>query len=96
MALTFSMEYKNTPEDFQQRVLAQLQAQSIAISAALALAAQAQGRHANAIDHQLVRIKEAQIPLPVSDRDRAFAEQHLNEIFGEAKKILAVQFPFDK
>ncbi|WP_159913059.1 hypothetical protein [Pantoea sp. 18069] len=39
MALTFSLAYKNNPEDFEKRVYAQLQAQSIAIAAALALAA---------------------------------------------------------
>ncbi|MGK3273544.1 hypothetical protein [Comamonas kerstersii] len=98
MALTFSMAYQNTPEDFQARVNAQLQAQSIAIAAALALAAK-NADHPNAIDHAQLRVRDldktARI-LPINERDKQFAEAHLSDIFSEARKLLAIEFPWDK
>lgn len=98
MATTFSLAYQNTPDDFQKRVYAQLHAQSIAIAAALALAAR-HDKHSEALAHQQVRIRELEQTdriLPIDARDRQFAESHLMDIFTEARKILAVEMPWDK
>lgn len=98
MALTFSTAYKNNPEDFEKRVYAQLQAQSIAIAAALALAAK-HDSHKNAIDHAQIRAQQLDKThriFPIDARDKTFAEAHLNDIFSEARKMLAVTLPWEE
>ncbi|TKR55392.1 hypothetical protein D7I39_11305 [Allopusillimonas ginsengisoli] len=98
MATTFSMAYDNDPEGFQKRVEAQLHAQSIAIAAALALAAKHDIHKEVSLGHQQSRISEVDSKdrlLPINDRDKLYAMQHLSDIFAEARKILAVEFPSD-
>lgn len=99
MATTYSTAYGNTPDEFQKRVYAQLNAQSIAIAAALALAAKNDEHQKDALSHQIARIVElnqTNLIMPIDDRDRKFAESHLSDIFAEARKMLAIKFEWDK
>ncbi len=98
MARTFSMAYKDTPQDFQKRVEATLEAQSLAISAALAFIAR-YAKHDEAlghIRHQLDALADANKQLyPINERDRLFAMEHVGTIFKDAESMKNVEFPWD-
>lgn len=94
MAITFSTAYKNTPEDFQKRVYAQLQAQSIAIAAALALAAKDSPNSVaslNQLIEGIAAIDGERNIFPIDARDNEFTKKHLEDIFNEAKDMLNAQ-----
>ncbi|QDQ87705.1 hypothetical protein FMZ60_08955 [Alcaligenaceae bacterium SJ-26] len=97
MPYTFYTAYDNDPNGFEKRVFAELKAQSIAISAALALAAKAstQGdeKALNIINVQLRTLDSREKIIPFNQQDKLHIESCLSNIFSEAKKILATEFP---
>lgn len=98
MATTTSLRYKDDdPRDFQKRMYATLNAQSIAIAAALALAAKGseQGdERALNLMHALIREMDSKERIfPVDERDRGFSLEHLAQIFTEAEKLLKTKSP---
>ncbi|WP_150101655.1 hypothetical protein [Achromobacter xylosoxidans] len=98
MARTFSMAYKDTPQDFQKRVEATLEAQSLAISAALAFIAR-YAKHDEALTHirmQLDGLAQANKQLyPMDERDKFYAMEHIGTIFRDAEQMKDVEFPWD-
>ncbi|USY23959.1 hypothetical protein NIZ92_11560 [Alcaligenes sp. 1735tsa3] len=97
MAKTFSVAYADTPEGFQKRVYAELEAQSIAIGAALALAAksseQGDDRALNILQVLIAELDKNEGVFSHDQRDKLHAQTHLSNIFTEARKILATKFP---
>ncbi|MFP3745575.1 hypothetical protein SB816_21090 [Achromobacter sp. SIMBA_011] len=92
------MAYKDTPQDFQKRVEATLEAQSLVISAALAFVAR-YAKHDEALAHirlQLDGLAHAHKQLyPMAERDRLYAMEHIGSIFEDAAKMKDVKFPWD-
>ncbi|WP_368647952.1 hypothetical protein [Castellaniella ginsengisoli] len=94
MAITFCDDFKDTVSigELRERVLAQMNGQSLAVAAALALAAGDRGENAlNMARIVFDQLAEQNRWFGVPERDQKLALEHFNEIFSQARQIIGAQ-----
>lgn len=94
MAITYSDAFKDKDSiaELRERVLAQMNGQSLAVAAALALAAGDRGENAlNLARIVFDQLAEQKRWFGVPERDQKLAQEHFNEIFSQARDIISAQ-----
>lgn len=94
MAITFQEDFKDDESitELRNRVLAQINGQSLAVAAALALAAGDKGEEAlHQAQAGLKALAEENRWFGVPERDQRLARRHFDEIFSQARDIIDAQ-----